>query len=140
MQSCKISIKTCIFASHLLACRFLLRVTASVTQASGNLERIMTNALSERPSGGLARLSSRRPGAPAGICPTQAISWNCCYVCCSHASCKTHTLDSDKAQDIPGMLTYMHSNEIPTYKICFVSMTTPSIAQVMPIDMLCRHR
>ena len=111
MQSSKTSNKTCIFAStHLLACRFLLRVTASVTQASGNLERITTNALSVRPSGGLARQSSRRPGAPAGICPTQAKSGNCCHVYCCHASCKTQTLDSSKSQVIHDMLTYMHSN------------------------------
>ena len=53
---------------------------------------------------------------------------------------KRHTLDSSIVQVIPDMLTSMHSNEIPMYKICVVSMTTVSIAQVMPIDMLCRHR
>lgn len=115
MQRFKISITTCIFAlTHLLACRFLLRVTASVTQASGSLERIMTNALSVRPSGGLARQSSRRPGAPAGICPTQAKSGNCCHVYRSHASCQKHTLDNNKIQMIHDMLTYMHSNKLQT--------------------------
>ena len=53
---------------------------------------------------------------------------------------KRHTLDSSQVQVIPDMLIYMHSNEILTYKICVVSTTTVSIAQVMPIDMLCRHR
>ncbi|DBA94392.1 TPA: hypothetical protein ACH3X1_001997 [Trebouxia sp. C0004] len=45
--------------------RYLLRVTASVTEASGNLERILANALSVQPSVGLDRQPSRRPGAPA---------------------------------------------------------------------------
>lgn len=49
------------------ACRFLLRVTASVTEASGNLDRIMANALSVRPTGGLVHQGYRRPGSVAGI-------------------------------------------------------------------------
>ena len=47
--------------------RFVLRVTASVTEASGNLERIMTQALSARPLGGLTHQLNRGPGALAGM-------------------------------------------------------------------------
>ena len=64
-----------------LSCRFLLRVTATVTEASGNLERILTNAMTTRPVGGLAHLSGRGLGAPAG-----AVFWHASMASASHIS------------------------------------------------------
>lgn len=46
--------------------RFLLRITALVTEASGNLARIKAKSISEKPVGGLVHQGSRRPGVPAG--------------------------------------------------------------------------
>ncbi len=66
-----------------LSCRFLLRVTATVTEASGNLERVLTNAMTTRLVGGLAHLSSRGLGAPIGAV---------CLLPCKHGLCISYQL------------------------------------------------